>query len=183
VDVRPGEGIWGLARFLSEEGLFPVREGAFYGRLLGARALVSGLSVSVDPITRQVSMVWGREKYVKVQQGDVGDGVWYRLNDDGTLGMPALPQVPGSVYPEMYSCGDPEWTNSVQSLPGRVCALPGAQASCAAQVQGSCVGGAAPVCALGDGPPLQGDGDFASCRGGGRTWERPLTTFLYSEEE
>ena len=175
------------ARFVSEQELFAVREGAFYGMLFGSSAVMSGLRVYVDKATLQVRMQWGTQLYVKQPavdpppppEADELDGTWYRV--DGNSLIQALPSISGSVYTQMYACADPAWASSGTYLARRLCALPESSASCASVLVGTCLRSETTpynLCKSQDGPGATGDGDFYGCVGGSQTWYRPITTFL-----
>ena len=85
--------------------------------------------------------------------------------------------VSGSVYPEMYVCPDPGWTQAAAYATHRVCALPNQGANCAATVLDSCNR----VCGTSDAAPVLGDGDYGTCKSPqGTLWPEPITVFLHS---
>jgi hypothetical protein len=90
--------------------------------------------------------------------------------------------IQGSVYLQMYSCYDPNWSSGSAYSTNRVCALPSSGANCAATVTGPCWNPSNPsaaMCATQDGPQVAGDGDFELCKDPwGVIWEEPVTTFL-----
>jgi hypothetical protein len=98
-----------------------------------------------------------------------------RAGGDGTQ-LISRPLVAGSVYPKMYVCPDPEWTEAAAYATHRVCSLPNQSSNCAATVVGSCD----TVCSTSDAPPVAGDGDYGSCQGPlqSGTWTEPVTVFL-----
>jgi hypothetical protein len=175
------------ARFIAERELFPVREGAFYGLILGASTVRPGLRVYVNGSTYRVHMQWGTESYFKWPAAsqpsdpevDEIDGEWYRLV--GRVATKTLPSISGSVYPQMFACADPTWASQATYLPKRLCALPDSSASCASVLVGTCRRSTTALygmCQSQDGPGATGDGDFYGCWGGSQYWYRSLTTYL-----
>jgi hypothetical protein len=133
---------------LSEQAVFTVREGAYYGNIFEPDSLANEVHV-------------------------VGDAVVIR---------DAL--VAGSVYRRMYSCYDSEWKSGLAHATHRVCALPAANADCAAEVTGTCVDMTSSsfpdsMCETDDGTQVVGDGDFDLCKDTHETlWKEPITVYL-----
>jgi hypothetical protein len=140
---------------LSEQQVYTVREGAFYGNIFDPKALATQVEVRV---TR------------------VGDREYYEVVGDEVV-------IQGAIYRLMYSCYDPAWTNGAAYSTNRVCALPNSGANCAATVVGACWNWSTPSlgkCAMQDGPILPGDGDFEQCKDpAGNVWREPVTVFLH----
>ncbi len=142
---------------LSEQQVYGVREGAFYGNIF----LPDELAAEVDVEERVVN----DRKVFAVVGADV--------------------TVDGSIYKKMFSCFDPGWSQGAAYAAGRVCALPSLEANCASTVTGPCFPTTSPVvsgqCAIQDGPLTPGDGDYELCTDNAeRVWTQTITTFLYS---
>jgi hypothetical protein len=144
---------------LSETEVYAQREGAFYGNVFDSKALARGVNVEV------VQYGQGKDARYEVVGADV--------------------QVEGSIYTRMFSCYDPAWASGAAYSANRVCALPGANANCAATVTGPCFTSLNPPapgrCAIQEGPMTPGDRDYEQCKDTwGNTWMHPVTTFLHS---
>ncbi|WP_143076116.1 hypothetical protein [Stigmatella erecta] len=147
---------------LSEKDVFPVREGAYYGNILDAKALAIEIRV----------------------QG--GHPVAVDVNTHQVLGPASGASVSGSVYRKMYSCYDAKWLYGAAEATHRVCALPSSGSNCAAQVTGPCLEATQPtfpgsMCTTEDGPQVVGDGDYEGCRSSAsELWLNPVTVFLHA---
>jgi hypothetical protein len=173
-DLWDSQGVAGTgARFVSEQELFPRREGAFYGNIFGTDAIMSGLSVTFEPSTQETILRMTGTESVYVRQGE---GWCKRLASDppDAACTEAIPRVGSgrAVYDHMYVCSAPGWAGDEVDLPGRVCALPHNEENCASHLMGECLdpvgGGCAP------------DGDNLDlCQGQEVTrWAHPITTFM-----
>ncbi|WP_164016721.1 hypothetical protein [Pyxidicoccus trucidator] len=144
---------------LAETEVYAEREGAFYGNVFDSKALARGVNVEV------VQYGKGQEARYVVVGADV--------------------QIQGSIYTRMFSCYDPAWASGAAYSSNRVCALPGANANCAATVTGACFKSLNPPmpgrCAVQEGPMTTGDRDYEQCQDTlGNVWQHPVTTFLHS---
>ncbi|QSQ27276.1 hypothetical protein JY651_21205 [Pyxidicoccus parkwayensis] len=151
VDVSSSVG----ARYnLSEQEVYGMREGAFYGNVFDPAALHPKANVYVS------------------REGDT-----FKVNGDDVV-------IQGAIYRQMFSCYDPSWTAGAAYSSNRVCALPSSGENCAATVAGPCWPSAtSPIgrCILQDGPDVPGDGDFEMCQDtAGILWNEPVTTYLNS---
>lgn len=138
---------------LSEQQVYGMREGAFYGNVFDPAAL--------HP---QVNVFVARE----------GDN--YAVKGDDV-------HVQGAIYRQMFSCFDPGWSSGAAYSANRVCALPASGENCAATVTGACwtTSNTPGKCATQDGPDVPGDGDFEQCKDTlGNLWKEPVTTWLNS---
>jgi len=142
---------------LSEQQVYGVREGAFYGNIF----LPDDLATEVD-----VKEVYdGKQKGVVVVGTDV--------------------VIQGSIYRKMYSCYDPSWSSGAAYAANRVCAIPSSGSNCAANVTGACFTSLKPPvagkCAIQDGALTSGDGDYEQCRDHeDRLWPQSVTTYLHA---
>ncbi|MGE6761266.1 hypothetical protein ACQKGO_24835 [Corallococcus interemptor] len=140
---------------LSERAVYRVREGAFYGNLFGRDALRDDINVTVTLATGS------KDRYV--------------------VNRPRTRQAK-PIFKDLYACYDPGWVHGMAYATYRVCALPGTNEDCAAQVTGPCWDTnpqATHQCETQDGPLLKGDGDFGQCRDLNNTvWGEPVTVYL-----
>ncbi|PTL84570.1 hypothetical protein DAT35_05705 [Vitiosangium sp. GDMCC 1.1324] len=91
--------------------------------------------------------------------------------DEGGNVHRSVNYVQGSVYPKMYACNDPMWTNAEAYTTNRLCALMGQ--NCMAQPLGDCANFA--KCSM-----AKDNDHYASCVGGdGNTYPEVITTFLH----
>ncbi|MFP2963134.1 hypothetical protein ACLEPN_36580 [Myxococcus sp. 1LA] len=142
---------------LSEQQVYAVREGAFYGNIF----IPDELAAEVEVVEYQN----GKETFYKVEGTEV--------------------IVPGSIYRKMFSCFDPGWSAGAAYAANRVCALPTAGANCAAHVTGPCFQSLRPPvpgqCEIQDGPLTPGDGDYELCRDPDDVlWTQSVTTYLHA---
>ncbi|AKQ67007.1 putative lipoprotein [Myxococcus hansupus] len=140
---------------LSEQQVYGVREGAFYGNIF----LPDELAAEVD-----------------VEERVVNDRKVYEV-----VGADVI--VDGSIYKQMFSCYDPGWSEGAAYSAGRVCALPSMIANCASTVTGPCfpTPALAGKCAIQDGPLTPGDGDYELCTDTAeKLWTQTVTTFLHT---
>ncbi|MCP3104311.1 hypothetical protein LZ198_36150 [Myxococcus sp. K15C18031901] len=141
---------------LSEQEVFAIREGAFYGNIFDAKYLATQVDV--------------------IDIAPPGEKPKYVVEGDHVV-------IPGAIYKNMYSCFDPAWSSPAAYAAHRVCALPNSGANCASTVVGACWGTSASnkgKCQLDDGPLVPGDGDFELCKDNkGKVWKEPVTTFLH----
>ncbi|RKG95467.1 hypothetical protein [Corallococcus carmarthensis] len=145
----------GVQAPLSERAVYRIREGAFYGNLFGRDALRDDINVTVTLVSKNP--------------------------DRYAIKRPRSPQVK-PIFKDLYACYDPGWVYGMAYATYRVCALPGTNEDCAAQVTGPCWDSnplAAHRCEQQDGPLLGGDGDFERCRDLSNTlWTEPVTVYL-----
>lgn len=142
---------------LSEQQVYAVREGAFYGNIF----LPDELGAEVEVVAVGDG---GKQRYVVVGADVV---------------------VRGSIYRKMFSCYDPAWSAGAAYAANRVCALPTAYSNCAARVTGACFTSLKPPvagkCAIQDGPLTPGDGDYEGCRDHTEMlWTQSVTTYLHA---
>ncbi|WP_434344965.1 hypothetical protein ACN6A1_20960 [Myxococcus virescens] len=142
---------------LSEQQVYSVREGAFYGNIF----LPNELGAEVDV----------------VEMGD-GDKKRYVV-----VGADVI--VRGSIYRKMFSCYDPAWSSGAAYAANRVCALPSSGSNCAARVTGPCFTSLSPPvagkCEILDGPLTPRDGDYEACHDDDNVlWKQSVTTYLHA---
>ena len=142
---------------LSEQQVYAVREGAFYGNIF----VPGELGAEVD--------------VVEIGEGDKKQYV--------VVGADVI--VRGSIYRKMFSCYDPAWSSGAAYAASRVCALPMSSSNCAARVTGPCFTSLSPPvagrCWVQDGPLTPGDGDYELCRDHTNVlWTQPVTTYLHA---
>ena len=92
---------------LSEQQVYGVREGAFYGNIF----LPDELAAEVD-----------------VEERVVNDRKVFEVVGANVI-------VDGSIYKKMFSCYDPGWSAGAAYSAGRVCALPSLVANCASTIE------------------------------------------------
>ncbi|AEI66532.1 hypothetical protein [Corallococcus macrosporus] len=148
---------WASTYGLSEQQVYAVREGAFYGNIF----LPDELAAEVEVVEYRD----GKQSHYKVEGADV--------------------IVAGSIYKKMFSCFDPAWSSGAAYAANRVCALPNLGANCAARVTGPCFASLQPPvagqCDIQDGPLTPGDGDYEQCRDHVEVlWTQSVTTYLHA---
>ncbi|WP_426751470.1 hypothetical protein [Myxococcus sp. Y35] len=154
VDARPDSvTTYGL----SEQQVYRVREGAFYGNIFLPDQLATEVEVK-----------------------EVFDGKETRFVVVGTDVV-----IRGSIYRKMFSCHDPAWSSGAAYASNRVCAIPSLSANCAARATGACFTSLSPPvagkCAIQDGGLTPGDGDYELCRDHeNRLWPQSVTTYLHA---
>jgi hypothetical protein len=127
----------------TEEQVYPIREGAFWGTIFGSGAVAQGVHIYVD-----------------------SSGVVHGKN--------STPTVKGSIYPKMFACQAPMWTDADAYATARLCTLP--EQNCVATPLGYCnelMPDDRPRCELDN---ASGHGDYGKCTGSDGTMTLEVIT-------
>ncbi|MFY0563162.1 hypothetical protein ACN28E_04910 [Archangium lansingense] len=148
--------------------LAPYSSNANWGSVeIGTRAPLGG-SVSYPATEAQVFPIREGAFFGNLfGSGAVASGMKVYVDSAGVLHRKLAP-VQGSIYPKMYACHDPNWTDGAAYNTARLCARPGM--NCVAASLGAC--NAWPACE-------QSAGGYSTCTGGdGARYSTSITTYL-----